>query len=362
MTSKSDTRSKSSKDELLVCSASECTEDQFDEDVLKCEKCERKVHYRCTMLPAYQIHRFKLAKTRQNAFICNNCICVDKRIIELVPNKTRAPSSQKVEKELEYLRRELEACQGQLKLYEEEKIVANARNKELVELKRKMDNNPALHTLEYVEHQIEAKMETFKESLEKTIKAELNIISTKSYAAAAAANSNKTSDPKQTTIKEAIKEALREEEAEENDKMKRSRNVIIHGLANQESKEDNAWVEELIKDTHSRIKIKSIVRLGKPLQDKKRPLLVCLSSEKEKSTLLGNLSSLKGIQKYTAVSITEDLTPGERRNLKELSNQAKERNKNDSTATEKWRVRGNSKNGFFLIKIKNKIPTQTNTQ
>ena len=67
------------------------------------------------------------------------------------------------------------------------------------------------------------------------------------------------------------------------------------------------------------------------------------------------------IRKYKAVSITEDLTPEERKNLKELSNQAKERNKNDSSDNEKWRVRGNSKNGFFLIKIKSKIQTKNTT-
>ena len=86
--------------------------------------------------------------------------------------------------------------------------------------------------------------------------------------------------------------------------------------------------------------------------------MVSFSSEREKFTLIGNLCLLKGIQKYSAVSITEDLTPEERKNLKRLSDQAKVRNENDSSENEKWRVRGNSKNGFFLIKIKLKPKTK----
>ena len=77
--------------------------------------------------------------------------------------------------------------------------------------------------------------------------------------------------------------------------------------------------------------------------------------KKKKTTLLGNLPSLRGIQKYKAVSITKDLTPDERKNLKKLSDQAKEKNKTESSEAGKWRVRGNSKNGFFLIKIQSKI-------
>ena len=95
-----------------------------------------------------------------------------------------------------------------------------------------MDKNPALHTLEYIEQKIEAKMEKIKENIEETIKSKLKIFTEKSYA-----DATKTPDePKQTTFKEAIKEAWREEEAEENDKNKRSRNVIIHGIAEQEQK------------------------------------------------------------------------------------------------------------------------------
>ena len=48
---------KSSSTELLICNSKECVDDQ-DKDSLTCAKCKRSIHYRCTMLPAYQIQMF----------------------------------------------------------------------------------------------------------------------------------------------------------------------------------------------------------------------------------------------------------------------------------------------------------------
>ena len=93
-------------------------------------------------------------------------------------------------------------------------------------MKKKLDKNPALHTLEYVEQKMEASMEKFKENVETLIKTELKSVLGKSYAEATRISG--ASEP--TTITEAIREAWREEEAEENDKIKRSPNIIVHGL------------------------------------------------------------------------------------------------------------------------------------
>ena len=338
----------------------ECIKDN-KKDRFICAECSRSVHYGCTELPAYYIQMI-VRKDRGLKFICVSCVNVTKKIADNYPSQ----SSQ-----IQSLKRDIKNCENILKVkdetekellkkYEDEKKVANTRKKELAELKRKMDRNPALHTLEYIEEKMESKMEKMKENIEETIKSELKTFAEKSYAEVT--TTRETSEPKQTTtMREAIKEAWREQEAEENDKMRRSLNVIVHGVPEQEQKDDKLWVEGLINDTHSRVAIKNVARLGKPSQEKKRPLLVCFSSEKEKTTLLGNLSSLKGMEKYMTVSITEDLTPDERKTLKKLSDQAKERNMTDSSETEKWRVRGNSKNGFFLIKIQSKTQSNNTT-
>ena len=242
-----------------------------------------------------------------------------------------------------------------LKKIENNKNEADSKKKELTELKKQLDGNPAFHTLEYVEQKMESSLEKFKENVEQLIKKEFKCIMDKSYA-----DATRTSGASESTkITEAIREAWREEEAEENDKHKRSQNIIVHGLSEQETNHDFVWAEDLIKGTFSRATLKRVARLGKLSHEKKRPLLVCFANEREKSTLLGNLSILKGLEKYKGVSITEDLTPDERKHLKKLSDQAKERNKNDSSENEHWRVRGCSKNGFFLIKIKSKVQTES---
>ena len=48
----------------------------------------------------------------------------------------------------------------------------------------------------------------------------------------------------------------------------------------------------------------------------------------------------------------EDLTTDQRSNIKELSNEAKQLKVDDKSQKHVWRVRGSSKNGFFLKKIK----------
>ena len=304
------------------------------------------------MLPTYQIQVFLNQRTRNYKYACQNCVTVESKLLDLVPVKERSQPSLKREQEVEQLRRELDACNGLLKQNEADKKLIDSKNKELTQLKKLLDNNPGLHTLEYVEERFEEKLETFKETIEKLIKNECKSISDKSYSSVAKSGINNDPAPDSRSIKEAIKDAWREEEAEENDKLKRMQNIIVHGVSEQGGSQDKDWAADLVKDTRVRVTIKKVIRLGKPTDNSKRPLLISLQNEDEKLKLLGNLTCLKGIEKYAGVSITEDLTPEERKNLKELSQEAKQRNLQDNSSTEIWRVRGNSKNGFYLKKLK----------
>ena len=85
------------------------------------------------------------------------------------------------------LQRDVKNCENILKMqeerekemlqtFEENKNVAISRRKQLDALKKQMDNNPALHTLEYVEQKIESNMEKFKESVETLFKTELKCV------------------------------------------------------------------------------------------------------------------------------------------------------------------------------------------
>ncbi|XP_066935451.1 uncharacterized protein [Clytia hemisphaerica] len=84
-------------------------------------------------------------------------------------------------------------------------------------------------------------------------------------------------------IKTAVKEVHEEEAAEERDKIRRSKNIIIHGVEDpateDATKKDEAWVKTLIEKLHVKINIKYISRIGKSVDGKKRPLIVTLNNQ-----------------------------------------------------------------------------------
>ncbi|XP_066914561.1 cilia- and flagella-associated protein 251-like [Clytia hemisphaerica] len=231
-------------------------------------------------------------------------------------------------------------------------LIVETHKEELSQLKKNLSDDPAFHTVEYVENKLEKKLEDFRTEILSTIKEEQK----KSYAAAASAG---TSAPSNDNIKTAVKQVHEEEAAEEKDKSRRSNNIIIHGVkesTEDPNKEDEDWVKELIENLRVKINTKHMMRLGSKADNKSRPILVTFKSEKEKESLFGNLHVLKGNAKYKGVSICEDLTPTQRKDFKDLLQEAKERNQSETD--EVWRVRGSSKNGFHLKRVKTNGPNQ----
>ena len=70
-----------------------------------------------------------------------------------------------------------------------------------------------------------------------------------------------------------------------------------------------------------------------------------------KKKILNNLRVLEEIDRYKGISITEDLSPEKRKELKVLSQEAKTRNLVEISTDHVWRLRGCSKDGFFLKKM-----------
>ena len=140
---------------------------------------------------------------------------------------------------------------------------------------------------------------------------------------------------------------------ESEDRQKRSTNIIIHGVTERENDEKTniqKWVADIVTDLHASVTVKSVSRIGKLTETSNRLILVNLGSEEEKFIFIGNLSALKGIQKYVGISVTEDLTSDDRKAYKQLSVEAASRNKSDPGYV--WRVRGSSKNGHYIKKFK----------
>ena len=74
-----------------------------------------------------------------------------------------------------------------------------------------------------------------------------------------------------------------------------------------------------------------------------------MNSEEERNRILSNLRNLKGIPEYKTMSATKDYTITERRMIKNWSDKAKEKDKNESTDSKfVWRVRDSPKNGLRL--------------
>ena len=166
--------------------------------------------------------------------------------------------------------------------------------------------------------------------------------------------------PEIATLQQALKTAREEEATEEINRKRRLCNLIIHGVT-ENSTDVNKWAADFINDIHVHISIKSVSRIGNEQNGKVRPLLIKLNSKNDKAKIFGNLSALKGLDKYKGVHVMEDLTVDQRNIIKELSNKAKGRNSQENPTTYSWRVRGSSKNGFFLTKV-NKTPNVNQQQ
>jgi len=336
----------------LRCSETKCY--GLEENVLVCMVCERFVHYKCTKLPLYQIQAFLNAKAKRNGrwtFLCINCVEVPKDLPALCDA---------VKDDFTELKSDISVRDRVIEEYDdnEKKLIKSCQ---LLKTRNAKLKDKAIErcTVEEMNVKIQEKITelgaAMKVSIIDEIKATLMSVENQmaevkqSYADVAKDSSQ---DEPNTSIKEVIKEALREEEAEETNKQKRASNVIVHGVPEQDANTDRSWVEDLMKTTHSSVTIKRITRLGKTSND-----LICLLNEDEKFNLLGNLPALKGNEKFSGVSVTEDLTPEMRKKLRKLSIEAKETEK---PTTEIYRVRGDSKNGFTVRKVPLRKPSATN--
>ena len=106
----------SSMESTIKCSTLECVDDN-DENRLMCESCKRKIHYRCTLLPVYQI---QIYKKRTMKFTCVNCVTVSKDLQEVVGSQDVPFSIISREKaKIKRLRKVLAACENLLKIHHE---------------------------------------------------------------------------------------------------------------------------------------------------------------------------------------------------------------------------------------------------
>ena len=142
-----------------------------------------------------------------------------------------------------------------------------------------------------------------------------------------------------------------EELAEEAERKRRGKNLIMHGKNEVTPEQDTEYINTMIKDLQiGAVNVKQIDRIGQQDNTKKRPIKMMFNNEEDKEKVLINLRNLKDNLIYKGISITQDFTYSERILIKEFNQQAKAKNTQEELNKSNivWRVRGTPKNGLFI--------------
>ena len=164
-----------------------------------------------------------------------------------------------------------------------------------------------------IDEKLDRKLETVKQVS----------FSGKSYASTILGNTSATtsddnakhqiSDPNVPNLRSIMMSQKNEELLEQNDRKNRARNFIIHGNKEESEDEDNKFVKAFLTQVGCENSIlSSMKRIGMVKADKVRPILVQLNTEEEKTRIMSNLRSLKDVQMFIGISITDDYTLAER--------------------------------------------------
>jgi len=172
----------------------------------------------------------------------------------------------------------------------------------------------------------------------------------KSFAGAVSGNLNLN------TIEVAMQDAKNNERIIETERVKRGKNIILIGVTEYEGtpeeieKQENDYVTSLLNIIGVNSKPEYIGRLGQKGIGRKRPIKLAMKSSQEKDEIMSRLVNLKNAEdEYRKISIKEDYTFQERSLVKQWLKKAED--KNQAENTDKWKVRGNPKNGLRLVKI-----------
>ena len=148
-----------------------------------------------------------------------------------------------------------------------------------------------------------------------------------------------------------IKENKNDELITERERQLRATNIIIHGVGEEienAMEKDEEFVTAFLGKLGIESKSSSNVRLGNFDPNKTRPLKLKMSSEAEKENIMSRLPNLKNAEdRFRKVSVTEDYTVEERKEIKKYVEKAKEQNRNETRGII-WKVRGTPKNGLEI--------------
>ena len=150
-------------------------------------------------------------------------------------------------------------------------------------------------------------------------------------------------------IKKLLRSEKVEEQMEDQRKQSKDASIIIHGVKENEKEGDDIFVDGLLQDVRIKTQPTYVSRIGRTQGT--RPIKVAFKDGHEKYKFMRKLTELKNYQKYSKISITDDMTKMERELVKEWKKKADERNQTESNYDYEWRVRGSPREGLYLKKI-----------
>ena len=119
-----------------------------------------------------------------------------------------------------------------------------------------------------------------------------------------------------------IKETKNENLIQKREREKRSANLIIYGIGEVEGNNlkdhDKQFIDSFLDTIGVASRPNQIVRLGKPNEDKRRPVKLVMRNEEEKDGIMSRLSNLKNAEDiYKRLSVRDDYTIEERETIRD---------------------------------------------
>ena len=130
--------------------------------------------------------------------------------------------------------------------------------------------------------------------------------------------------------------------------------LIVHGL---EENGTNTDTNSVVKELFYTLDVKHLPttigdKLGKNWT-KNRPIRITMESNERKSEIISKLWKLKhGPEKFQKISITEDFTQEERKEIKRWVDEAKERTRLEDGYV--WKIRGSPRSKLRFVKLRTK--------
>ena len=129
--------------------------------------------------------------------------------------------------------------------------------------------------------------------------------------------------------------------------------LIVHGIEESGTHtETNSVVKELFETLEVKHHPTILAdRLGEKSLNKNRPIRITMESDERKIEIMSKLWKLKyGPGKFLKISITDDFTQEERKEIKRWVDEAKERTKKENGYV--WKIRGSPRSKLYFIKLR----------